>query len=99
MGTSIGDSNFSNYLDGPLLSVVLATPGRFDTIRKTVHCLLAQSIKDRIELLIVTPSHRCLEVEQNDVADFLGYKVVEIPGMNSIGAAGVKTGLFWFGVC
>jgi len=87
METSIGNSDFSNHLDTPLLSVVLATPGRFDTIRNTVHCLLAQSIKERIELIIVTPSRERFEVDENDVSDFFGYKIVGLPGMNSVGAA------------
>lgn len=87
METSNAKSSFSNFVDTPLLSVVLATPGRFDTIRNTVHCLLAQSIKQRIELIIVTPSRKYIEIDENSVADFFGYKIVEFPGMNSVGRA------------
>ena len=93
MCPSNGDSSVSNYLNEPLLSVVLATPGRFNSIRNTVCCLLAQSIKDRIELIIVTPSRKRLEVDENDFADFFALKIVELPDMNSVGsanAAGVR---------
>jgi GT2 family glycosyltransferase len=87
METSIANSSCGNYFDTPLLSVVLATPGRFDNIRNTVHCLLAQSITQRIELIIVTPYSKDLEIDENSVSDFFDYKVIEFPGMNSVGAA------------
>ena len=93
MGTYAINSNANNFFDAPLLSAVLATPGRFDAIRNTVHCLLAQSVSPRIELIIVTPSQDRLGVDAHCLAGFFGYKIVELPGMNSVGtanAAGVR---------
>lgn len=90
MGTSIGDLSVGNYPNVPILSVILATPGRFDSIRNTVQCLLAQSIKDRIELIVVTPSCEQLGVDKNEVADFFAYKIVELPRMNSVGTANAR---------
>jgi len=87
MGTSIDSSVFRNYLDAPLLSVILATPGRFDSIQNTVRCLRDQSIKEGIELIIVTPSSECFDIDENDISDFFGYKIVEMPDMKSVGSA------------
>lgn len=40
----------------PALSVVLVTPDRFETIRRTVGHLAAQAVRDRIEVVIVAPT-------------------------------------------
>jgi hypothetical protein len=40
----------------PALSVVLATPGDHETIRRTIGFLRAQTVADRLELVIVVPS-------------------------------------------
>lgn len=40
----------------PELSVVLVTPNRFDTIRRTIRHLAAQGARDRLEIVIVAPS-------------------------------------------
>lgn len=84
---SIDNSVQSNYPDVPLFSAIISTPGGFDTIRKTVRCLLAQSMADKIELVIVTPSQVGYDVDDNYVSGFFGYKIVGFPSMKSVGAA------------
>ena len=81
------NSDSGNHHKTPLLSVVLATPGSFNTIQKTVHSLQSQTIKGNIELIIVTPCRECIEIGKNDVLGLLSYKIVELPGMRSVGAA------------
>jgi Glycosyl transferase family 2 len=41
-------------LDSPAMSVVLVMPDRFETVRKTIWCLLAQTEIDQLEIVIVT---------------------------------------------
>ena len=47
----------------PALSVVLAGPGPYETICKTVQHLRAQTARDRMELVIVTPSAQRLHFD------------------------------------
>lgn len=40
----------------PDMSVVLVTPDRYETIRQTIKHLRAQTVRDRLEVIIVAPS-------------------------------------------
>lgn len=71
----------------PDLSVILITPDSYETIRRAVHCIRTQSIKDRIELVIVAPSAQDLQADPTDLRDFLQYRIVEIGKIRSIGSA------------
>ena len=71
----------------PDLSVILLTPDSYDTIRRTVHCIRTQSIKDRIELVIVAPSALSLNVDPSEFHDFLQHRIVELGSIRSIGSA------------
>lgn len=75
----------------PELSVILAAPDGYDSVRHTVAHLRAQTARDRLELLLVLPPQNAA-VETADLADFPWLKrVVSSPG--SIGranAAGVR---------
>ena len=72
----------------PAMSVVLPTPDTFETIRRTVDALRAQSIADRLELVIVAPSDD-LPVEQEAVEGFAGVQVVGVGKMTSSNGARV----------
>lgn len=71
----------------PDLSVILITPDSYDTIRRAVHCIRTQNIKDRIELVIVAPSAQALQADPTELRDFLLYRIVEIGKIRSIGSA------------
>jgi hypothetical protein len=83
----VGYERALNMPDTPALSVVLATPDRFAAIRKTVRFLDAQTVRDQIELVIVAPSRQRLDLEEREVEGFRAHQVVELPVMDSIGAA------------
>jgi hypothetical protein len=76
--------------DGPLLSVILATPGEYRTIRKTVSHLRAQTARASMELVIVANSQELLDLEANQLNEFSRYQVVEIQGFPSIGQANAE---------
>ena len=77
----------------PALSVILATPDSYDTIRATIGHLRKQTARRRMELVIVAPSAERLGLNAGELSDFLSYQVVELGEMRSIGcanAAGVR---------
>lgn len=76
----------------PDLSVVLLTPDTYATIHRTVQHLRAQTVKDRLELVIVAP--RGADLELGEVrGDFAAVQVVEGDPLRSTAearAAGVR---------
>ena len=77
----------------PDMSVVLVTPDRFDTIRKTVQHLRTQTVRDQLEIVIVAPSADRLELDASEPADFCQFHLVEVGEVKSTGkaiAAGIQ---------
>jgi len=77
----------------PALSVVLVTPGHFDTIRTTLRFLRAQTIRDQLELIIVATAKSMLGPVQSELQGFCRVHLVEFGPISSIGranAAGVR---------
>jgi hypothetical protein len=71
----------------PEISVVLITRSSFLTIRKTVRHLLQQTVRDRLELLIVAPSREALSLADSDVEGFHSLQVVEVGPIRSMSDA------------
>ena len=61
----------------PEMSVIIATPDSYEIIRKTIGYLGAQTVKDRLEIVIVAPSQDALGLIESDLTGFHSYKVVE----------------------
>jgi hypothetical protein len=79
--------------DGPALSVVLACTGGIGSIATTVRHLAAQSISERIELVVVGVSADAAGPPPAGVEAFWGYRGIEIEAVDSIAranAAGVR---------
>lgn len=77
----------------PALSVVLPVPVRFALVRRTLRHLRAQTIRDRIELLMVMPRGPAADVDRGELAGFADARVVEIEDGATITAcrcAGVR---------
>ena len=71
----------------PELSVVLAGTGPYETIRKTVQHLRAQTARDRIELVIVTPSAQRLHFDPAAAEGFCGVRIVEVDAIEIVADA------------
>jgi hypothetical protein len=71
----------------PELSVVLATPDGFATIRRTVGELARQAAAGRLELVIVAPSSGSLGADDALLAAFARVEIVEVGAVASIGGA------------
>jgi hypothetical protein len=77
----------------PEMSVVLATSGDYETIRKTVRHLRAQTVRDRLELVIVASSREALDPDEAELQDFQQFQIVEmgvVPSVCDGYAAGVQ---------
>jgi glycosyltransferase involved in cell wall biosynthesis len=75
------------------MSVVLVTPGRYETIRKTMQHLQAQTVADQLEIVIVAPSAATLNFNAAELTAFGRVRVVEAGEIKSTGraiAAGVR---------
>ncbi|HEX8648027.1 MAG TPA: glycosyltransferase [Thermoleophilaceae bacterium] len=78
---------------GPELSVILVTPDRYETIRRTIAWLRAQTVRESIEVVIVAPSREVLQPDEEELAAFHGFQVVEVGTVRSVAAgnaAGVR---------
>jgi hypothetical protein len=75
------------------MSVLILTPGGFDLIRETVRRLRAQTVRERIELVVVAPSREALGPFERETIGFPSVRVVEageIRRASSAKAAGVR---------
>jgi Glycosyl transferase family 2 len=75
------------------MSVVLVTPDRYDSIRKTMEHLQVQTVPDQLEIVIVAPSAGTLDIDAAHRAAFGRVRVVEVGEIKSTGeaiAAGVR---------
>jgi Glycosyl transferase family 2 len=71
----------------PEMSVVVLTPDRYETVRKTVRHLKAQNVKDRLEIVLVAPSAAKLDLDVAEMRNFLQVRVVEAGPINSTARA------------
>jgi hypothetical protein len=77
----------------PELSVVLVTPDDFETIAATVRHLRAQTVRDRLELVLVAPSAGGIGLPRPELNGFLQTRVVAIGTVRSWAhamAAGIR---------
>jgi glycosyl transferase family 2 len=71
----------------PELSVVIVTPDGYQTIRNTIGHLRAQTVKDRLEIVIVAPWADTGAQEEAELREFCQFRVVEVGAVGSIGEA------------
>src|SRR5882724_9114742 len=77
----------------PEMSVVIVTPDSYETIRKTVEHLRAQTVKDRLEIVIVAPSAEQATPAGRELNDFSRFRIVPVGAIESIArahAAGIR---------
>jgi hypothetical protein len=75
------------------LSVVIAAPHGYPTIRKTIGFLRAQMARERLEIVIVVPTAESLGSIGPELREFGGVRIVAVGEIRSIGganAAGIR---------
>jgi len=70
----------------PALSVVIVTPDSYSRIRKTMRHLRAQTVSDRLEVLIGAPSVAELGLDEAERDGFFDVRAVEVGEIRSAGA-------------
>jgi hypothetical protein len=86
----------SNTAATPALSVIIAAPDDFQTVRQLVRYLAQQTIRDQIELVLVTSERSKMTLAAELLAHFWGHQVVEIGPFRSVNharSAGIKMAL------
>ncbi len=75
----------SQPIPGPQLSVLLGTHTGFERLRRVIHCLDRQTIRDRIELIVVAPSQAQLETDVSaEVEGFFGFKLLFVGPIENV---------------
>ena len=76
----------------PALSVILPCEERFEYVRRTVRALRMQTVRDQIELVLVTMADQTLALEPEEINGFHSVRVVVAPGLvgNRARAAGIR---------
>jgi glycosyltransferase involved in cell wall biosynthesis len=75
------------------MSVVIVTPDRYETIRKTIRYLHAQTVRDRLEIIIVAPAADRLVLNEAELVGFSRFCVIpmgEIRSNAQACAAGIR---------
>ena len=70
----------------PDLSIILVTPDCYETIRKTIHSLREQTVRDRLEIVIVAPSERTLCPVEKELEGFHSVRVIEFGEIQTLSA-------------
>jgi glycosyltransferase involved in cell wall biosynthesis len=82
-------SDHSQRQTVPDLSAILITTDYFEPICKTVRALAAQTVRDRLELVIVCPSEALLGLVETEVSEFHSVRVIEMGQIKTTSAARV----------
>ena len=78
-------------VDRPQLSAIIATRHSFDSIRRTIRYLRAQTVQDRIELVILCPNETDLALDPDEIQGFWGHRIVAVGSFDAgVRAAGVR---------
>ena len=73
---------------GPDFSVILVVPDHFEAIRHTVRCLRAQTVHDRIELILVGPTDAALrERDSPETEGFFDVRTVTVRPIENVDKA------------
>ena len=71
----------------PALSIVLATPDDYESLRLTMRYLGAQTVRERLEILLVGPTEDAIRAPASDLAGFWGHQRIAVGPVTSISRA------------
>jgi hypothetical protein len=79
--------------DSPLLSVIVATPDNYATVRQLVRYLAQQTIRERLEIVFVAPSSGDAGLDESELTGFHSYVLLEtglFRSLNHARVAGIR---------
>ena len=91
-GASIHVSEQDKQESSPALSAIVVIPDTYDTVRRTIRYLQAQTVVKRMELVFVLPSRQQVSLDESELACFHSWQVVEVGRIPSI-ARGFVAGI------
>ena len=59
------------------MSVILQTPKTYETLKTVVSCLQMQTVKEKLELVIIGPSLKEMNIDKHDLTPFCKYQIIE----------------------
>ena len=74
------------------LAAIVVIPDTYDTVRRTMSHLKAQTAAKHIEIILVVPSHQQLQLDDSELACFHSWQVIEVGAVTSK-ARGFVTGI------
>jgi len=77
----------------PRMSVIVITPDRYETVRRLMARLHAQTVRHELEIVIVAPAGAIADPDDPRLHDFAALRIVETEGMDSTArarAAGIR---------
>jgi glycosyltransferase involved in cell wall biosynthesis len=86
----LADESTTTPPQRPYLSVVLATIDDYGRIRKTVECLKRQTIRDRLEILLVASTEQALGVDEDLLPCFFDVRVIAVGEIDTLSEAKVR---------
>lgn len=75
--------------DSPALSIIVAVPDNFQTVRQLIRYLTQQTIREQLEIVFVVPSRVEFKIERSELEHFFQHKVVETGTFKSLNHARV----------
>jgi len=82
----------SEHSSQPMLSAVVVVPDTYETVRRTMSHLQAQTVADQIEIVFVAPSRKQIGLDESELNCFHSWHIVEVGTVTSIGH-GYVTGI------
>ena len=83
----------AHRLMGPALAAIVVIPDTYDSVRRTLRHLQAQTVVKQIEVIFVVPSQEQCGLDETELACFHSWQVIEIGTIESIArgfAAGIR---------
>ncbi|MCC6263668.1 MAG: glycosyltransferase [Bryobacterales bacterium] len=77
----------SALLSDAAISVVLIVPNQRETVLRALECLRAQTVRERMEILLFGPSMAVLETLREDLSAFGGYQLIAWNRMRNLASA------------
>ena len=71
----------------PTLTAIVVIPDTYDTVRRTINFLQAQTVVEQIEIIFVAPSLQQLQLDESELTCFHSWHVIEVGMVTSIAHA------------
>lgn len=80
------------HCGAPALAAIVVIPDTYDTVRRTMGALRAQTAAGQMEVVLVAPSDQQIRIDESELECFWGWRLVEVERITSI-ASGFVAGV------